>query len=217
MLYTFNFALIPCCTFFHVLIFSCYTFFVSHSFHVTRFFVLHFSCGAHFARCTFFMFYSFCQVSSFCTFFVLHIFRVTLFPPCTFYMLHFFASCFMLHSFHVALFSCCTILVLLFFILYTPVMLQLFSSCTFFVLQSCHIVPFFVLHCSNFFVFQVALFARVLFFILQCFTSQLLQLNNFWGALFSCRTIFCVAQFHVVPFRTLFMLNLLSFAYLFLN
>ena len=155
----------------------------------------------------------------------MYFFRVALFPSYTFFTLYFFHVTLFRKLLHVALISCCTLLVLLFFILYSPVILQFFSSCTFFVLQSCQIVSFFVLHCSTFFVFiffmlflavpfpccilifqffQVALFSCFIFFILRCFTFELLQLNNFRGALFSCRTIFCVAQFHVVPFRTLF-------------
>ena len=178
---------------FHVTPFLCRTLFMLHHFLYCTFLVVHtlllalFSCFILFVKILHFVLFS-C-----CTFL-----RAALFPRCTFSILYFFhvnffASCFLLHSFHVALSSCCTLLVLLFFILYTLVMLQLFSSCNFFALQSCHIVPFFKLQGSNFFVFY---FFRA---VSCCIFSVLHYLNV--PVLSGC-TIWMFYFFHIAVFSS---------------
>ena len=186
----FNDGLIPFCTFACITLFPCYPFFV-----------LHFSRGAIFSSCTFFVFHIFTGC------FMLSSVNVVLFSCYIF---------FILISFHVALFlcvaSCCTHFMLLL------LRVALISCCTFpfftfFVLPSYHIAylrnifilllqqPFhfqFSVWTFTFDLFLVLLFSWCTFFSLcyVFFTLHSSVSHSFYVALFPCRIFLMLHSFH---------------------
>ena len=167
-----SYCVFPVVKFFHTALILCCPFFSGYTFFMLHLFVLHFSRGALSSRCTFIVFYffSFCfmlhsvHVAVFCcctpfrlrffcfalfSFYTLFLFH--LFLSFTFLMLHLlsFYTLFALHFFQVTPFSCCT-----FFLLHS-IRVVLFSCCTFFCIAFFSYLTFFVMQCSNLFVFYV--------------------------------------------------------------
>ena len=141
-----------------------------HSFHVAPFLVL--LCVA---------------LASCFTFFVMHSFRVGLYPCCTFS----YCTLFRLHFFCVIPCSCCT------FLCVAP-----FSCCTFSRVAPCCIhfmLHFFVLHSFRVALFRVALFPRCTFFMLYSFHVA----SSFVLSRFHIAPFYVLHSFHVAPFIVL--------------
>ena len=180
--------------FFHVVIFSCFTFFVLHSFCVELWLSYIISMLDFFPCCTLYMLYffhaalipccTFCALHSFhvapilrCIFLGVHSFHVTLFSN----LIFFFSCCFMLHSVYASLFWCWTSFRLHFF------RVALFSSCILFMLHFfCviyffHVPPFVVsLHvafisCSTFSRYSLMMYCGNVSFFSCCFVLHLFR------------------------------------------
>ena len=136
----------------------------------------------------------FSRVALRCTHFLLHFFHVALFTCCHLFMMHLF---FEFHFFQNALYSYCTIfcpVLFWYFIFFSWCTVVLFLNFTFLCCYMLHLAAPYC--CSS--------FKLHYFYVLFFSCHSVFIMNFFCGALFSSRTVFCVAMFSCCTFCALF-------------